>query len=104
MEKKNNLCMRLFLKKEIHIVNSTTLNDSVNCYRCGREPGGHPSQQNVHLSPLLECSWNTSIQNERKLSQTLCYLLLNRSEKSCFSAFPARKNFPLSNKRKSSEG
>lgn len=60
---------------------------SVNCYRCWRESGGHPSQQNVHLSPQLECSWSASIQNEWKLSQTQCYFLLNRSEK-LFFCFP----------------
>lgn len=29
--------------------------------RCRGKSGGHPGQQDVHLPPLLECSWSASI-------------------------------------------
>lgn len=48
--------------------------------RCRGESGGHPGQQNVHLPPLLECSWSSSNEKEWELSWTLCYFLLTRSD------------------------
>ena len=48
--------------------------------RCRWKSGGHPGQQDVHLPPLLECPWSSSLYNECELSWTLCYVLLLRSE------------------------